>query len=286
MRRIVWMLALVAGLNGQPKAPEAPLSAAEGKIRETIRGLRKLPDGERATVTRRLAEEIRALPESSGYRLNLAAGLANLSTEGDFGRKTLEEVAATLADALRRKPVRLVDGRPAGPYLTLAQIARYEEVAVSLDDPAYATALESLEAADRQRAGADFALTDLRGRSWHLRQLTGKVVLVNFWATWCPPCRKEMPDLEALYRRHEKAGLVILAISDEEAAKVRPFIAQEGYRFPVLLDPGGAVGKRFGVDGIPKSFLFDREGRLVAQSIDMRTRKQFAAMLAKAGLKD
>jgi len=118
-----------------------------------------------------------------------------------------------------------------------------------------------------------------------LKELKGKVVLVNFWATWCPPCRKEMPDLEKLYKKFEKEGLIILAISDEEASKVSPFIAQEKVTYPVLLDPGRKVNDEFEVMGIPKSFVFDREGKLVAQSIDMRTEHQFREMLKQAGLK-
>jgi peroxiredoxin len=114
--------------------------------------------------------------------------------------------------------------------------------------------------------------------------LRGKVVLVNFWATWCPPCRKEMPDLDALYRRFESKGFVVLGISDEEAAKVEPFVHERKVSFPVLLDPGRKVNGMFVVEGIPKSFVYDRQGKLVAQSIDMRTQKQFLAMLSRAGL--
>ena len=141
-----------------------------------------------------------------------------------------------------------------------------------------------LDRIDAARASADFELKDLSGKSWTLSALKGKVVLVNFWATWCPPCRKEMPDLEELSKQFKDQGLVVLAISDEEDAKVRPFIAEHGYSFNVLLDPGRTVSERYFVDGIPKNFVFDRDGKLVAQSMDMRTRKQFLALLAKAGL--
>ncbi len=144
--------------------------------------------------------------------------------------------------------------------------------------------MEQLEADDRKREHAEFALKDLTGKTWTFADLRGKVVLVNFWATWCPPCRKEMPDLEALYERFAAQGLVILGISDEDAVKVEPFIRERGVTFPVLLDPGRRVNEMFVVGGIPKSFVYDREGRLVAQSIDMRTGKQFLEMLAKAGL--
>jgi len=109
-------------------------------------------------------------------------------------------------------------------------------------------------------------------------------VLVNFWATWCPPCRKEMPDLDALYNEFRARGLVILAISDEDTAKVQPFIAEHKYTYPILLDPGDKVNKLMAVEGIPKSFVYDREGKLVAQAMDMRTRNQLLQMLSQAGM--
>jgi peroxiredoxin len=93
-----------------------------------------------------------------------------------------------------------------------------------------------------------------------------------------------MPDLETLYERFGSKGFVVLGISDEELAKVEPFIRERNVSFPVLLDPGRKVNDLFVVDGIPKSFVYDREGKLVAQSIDMRTQKQFLEMLRKAGL--
>ncbi|MBZ5548978.1 MAG: TlpA family protein disulfide reductase [Acidobacteriia bacterium] len=141
-----------------------------------------------------------------------------------------------------------------------------------------------LEAIDRKREHPEFTLKDLAGKTWSFADLRGKVVLVNFWATWCPPCRKEMPDLEILYERFQSKGLVILAISDEETAKVEPFIRERKVTFPVLLDPDRKVNDVFLVNGIPKSFVYDREGKFVAQSIDMRTQKQFLEMLGKAGI--
>jgi thiol-disulfide isomerase/thioredoxin len=87
----------------------------------------------------------------------------------------------------------------------------------------------------------DFTLTDLDHKPWVFRQLAGKVVLVNFWATWCPPCRKETLDLDALNKEFRDKGLVILAISDEDRATVAPFIAEQKLTCPVLLDPGRVV---------------------------------------------
>ena len=177
-----------------------------------------------------------------------------------------------------------MDGEPADAYLSLAQLVRYEHVEVSLDAQPFQAALAKLAAEEQQRASADLTLPDLDGKEWNLHSLHGKVVLVNFWATWCPPCRKEIPDLEALYARYQKEGLVILGISDEEASKVAPFVQEHNITYPILLDKGRRVNDLFAVGGIPKSFVYDRDGKLVATAIDMRTQHQFLAMLAKAGL--
>ena len=257
-------------------------SDQEKPILEQLRGLRALPDDVRAKSTKDLALKIRELPAGPN-KMRLANGLAGLSTEGDFGHDALQEVATTLAQTLKQQPLPDEKGRPAYPYVELAELVRYEHVDTSLDAPQFAAAMANLEAEDRKRMQADFTLKDLDGKTWTLKHLQGKVVLVNFWATWCPPCRKEMPDLEALYERFKDQGLVILSISDEEADKVKPFIAERKIQYPILLD-GGKVHKLFEVDGIPKSFVYDREGKLVAESIDMRTRLQFLEMLERAGL--
>jgi peroxiredoxin len=93
-----------------------------------------------------------------------------------------------------------------------------------------------------------------------------------------------MPDLEALSREFKEKGLVVLAISDEEETKVKTFVQEARYTFPVLLDQGRKVSELFQVEGIPKTFIYNREGRLAAQSVDMRTRGQFLALLAQAGV--
>jgi len=263
---------------GIAQKQEIVWSDREEPIVEQLHNIRNLPDDVRARTTKDLAIQIRQLP-SAPNKLRLAVGLAGRATEGDFGHDTLQEVATTLADAIKEQPPKKQDA-----YLELASLVRYEHVNASLDSPEFAAAMAKLEADDQHRNEANFTLTDLRGKTWTLRDLRGKVVLVNFWATWCPPCRKEMPDLETLYRRFGRQGLVILGISDEEAAKVKPFIEQQKVTYPVLLDPGRRVNELFQIEGIPKTFIYDREGKIVAQSIDMRTQKQFLEMLGKAGL--
>jgi peroxiredoxin len=300
-RRIKLSLVLAVLVTfGLPLAPaqqeKVVWSADEKPLAEQIDGLRSLADDIRAGTTKDLALKIRKLPPTAN-KLRLAVDLAGLSTEGDFGRDTLQEVATTLADTLRERPVPWAEPdsssggnaarAPAYPYIELAMLVRYEHVEAAIDtnnNEQFRAAMARLEADDRKREHPEFTLTDLSGKAWTFSALRGKVVLVNFWATWCPPCRKEMPDLEALYQRFGSKGLVVLGISDEEAAKVEPFIRERKVSFPVLLDPGRKVNKMFVVEGIPKSFVYDREGKLAAQSIDMRTQRQFLEMLRKAGL--
>ena len=301
LSRLLFVL-LIQSAFGQ--ANKVVWSADEKPLADQIHGLRSLADDVRAETTKNLAIKIRQLPATEN-KTRLAIGLANLSTEGDFGHATLQEVATTLAETLKERPLpwpkqkdaEPADGKapsaseshaaspePASAYLELASLVRYEHVDAFLDSDQYRAAIARLEADDRKREHVDFSLKDLSGKTWTFSELRGKVVLVNFWATWCPPCRKEMPDLEALYTRFAPSGLVILGISDEDTAKVEPFIRDRKVTFPVLLDPGRKVNEAFIVEGIPKSFVYDRDGKLVSQSIDMRTQKQFLEMLSKAGM--
>lgn len=295
----VLFVILLSSPRGSAQQKRVEWSEEEKPIAEQIHGLRGLPDNVRAETTKNVALKIRKLP-STENKLRLAVGLANLSTEGDFGHDTLQEVATTLAESLRERPIpwtnpkkenggnaKADEREPAYPYVELATLVRYEHVNASpeiAENEQYRAAMTQLESDDRKREHPEFTLTDLSGKSWKFSELRGKVVLVNFWATWCPPCRKEMPDLETLYQRFGPKGFVVLGISDEDAAKVKPFIEERRISFPILLDPGRKVNEAFVVNGIPKSFVYDREGKLAAQSIDMRTQKQFLEMLEKAGL--
>jgi thiol-disulfide isomerase/thioredoxin len=96
-----------------------------------------------------------------------------------------------------------------------------------------------------------------------LSNYRGKIVLVNLWATWCPPCLEEMPLLETLAARYGSRGLVVLGIAaDEDRSAVERFLAKRPLSFDVLLDPNGEVGTRYGITGYPETFVVDREGRL------------------------
>jgi len=258
-------------------------SNQEKPILEDIRTLRKLSEGNRAKITKQLALKIRQLPAGLN-KVRLATMLAGLSTEGDAGKDALQEVATTLAEALRENPIPAGPRGPEMPYSDLAKLVHYEHVQVNLDDPQYPAALAKTEADDLRHQQVDFTLTDLHGKAWALKDLRGQVVLVNMWATWCAPCRSEMPDLDSIYRRFKKDGLIVLAITDEEAGKARQFVDEYRLSFPILLDPNKSVHKQYTIEGLPRSFVYDRDGKLVAQAIDMRTKKQFLEMIEQAGL--
>ncbi len=108
----------------------------------------------------------------------------------------------------------------------------------------------------------DFALRDLSGKRVRLADLRGSVVLVNFWATWCPPCREEAPSLARLNSRMTGRNVRLLAVSVDEggAVAVERFFVQVGIRFPALLDTSGNVARIYGISGIPSTFILDRQG--------------------------
>ena len=109
----------------------------------------------------------------------------------------------------------------------------------------------------------DFTLKDLKGNEIKLSDYRGKVVLVNFWASWCPPCRAEMPMFEDVYKRYKDEGFEILAVStDISEDKVHKFLEEIKVSFPILMDDG-KVSETYGITGLPTSFLIGRDGKVV-----------------------
>jgi cytochrome c biogenesis protein CcmG, thiol:disulfide interchange protein DsbE len=124
---------------------------------------------------------------------------------------------------------------------------------------------------NRPKVADDFTLPTPEGGSVRLSEQRGKVVLVNFWATWCPPCLEEMPAMERLWRRHKDAGFVLLAISlDSDPKKVSPFVSAHKFTFPVVVDPKMAVAERYGVRALPSSFVIDRDGTVMGIALGPR----------------
>jgi peroxiredoxin len=124
------------------------------------------------------------------------------------------------------------------------QSAKYEPLAVGKEAP-------------------DFTLTDLNENTHRLSDFRGKVVFLNFWATWCAPCREEMPSMEVLHKNFEKDGLVILAVSIDRvttAKDIPPFVKGMNLTFPVLIDSWGKTDKPYKRMGVPETFIIDQQG--------------------------
>lgn len=109
----------------------------------------------------------------------------------------------------------------------------------------------------------EFQLSDLEGKTKSLSQYRGHVVLLNFWATWCKPCTKEMPAMQAAYDELKDQGLVVLAVNElEDLDRVREHISEHGHTFPVLLDHDNRIANMYGVVGLPVTVFIDETGRI------------------------
>ena len=124
----------------------------------------------------------------------------------------------------------------------------------------------------RQAMAPDFTVPGLGSSLIRLRDFKGQVVFLNFWATWCPPCREEMPSMERLYRRFKPRGFTILALSIDSKAEavVAPFVRSFGLTFPVGLDPKMTVATEYRMAALPTSILIDRGGAIVAVALGPR----------------
>jgi peroxiredoxin len=117
------------------------------------------------------------------------------------------------------------------------------------------------QAPEQGKPAANFTSPALSGGEIALADYAGEVVIVNFWATWCPPCKAEMPGINNFYETHQEEGLVVLAVNAQESeSQVRPFIESSGFTFPVLLDPAGSVVDQYQVRSFPTTIVIDRDG--------------------------
>ena len=132
----------------------------------------------------------------------------------------------------------------------------------------------------------DFALRDVDGHVVKLSDLRGKVVWVNFWATWCIPCKQELPDIQAIYSEKKGQGLEVLEVNwDETADLAKPYFQQRHLTMPVLLDSEGDVFKQYKLTGVPDSFFIGRDGKISSRFFGQLSQDKMREHLATAGLK-
>jgi peroxiredoxin len=130
----------------------------------------------------------------------------------------------------------------------------------------------------------DFQLDTLSGDAVRLSEFRGKPVLLNFWATWCGPCRLEMPAIESRFEEH-KSDLVVMGINfDEPASDVQTYVKELGLTFTILLDPGGEVQKLYRIRGYPSTYIVDAGGVVRIQHIGVMTQDQLDGYLSQVGV--
>lgn len=190
--------------------------------------------------------------------LALGLGLATLAAHPAAAREALCLVCQVKEGATHLEPVRATRTHEGAEYGFCSESCAEE----FMTDPlAYVPPV-------LPRPAPAFVLRDLAGNEVTLESLRGRVVLLDFWATWCAPCRKSMPELEALHRRHGASGLTVLGVSIDEGApaRVRSFVKARKVTYPIAIDadkdPAWAA---YRVKAVPAAFLIDREGRIVAQ---------------------
>ena len=134
------------------------------------------------------------------------------------------------------------------------------------------------------RQAPNFTVKTLTGKKRSLADFRGKVVLIDFWATWCGPCRIGLPETQRLAKAYKSSGLEVLAISDEDAKTVSPFLKSNHYTFPTYLDAQGKTATAYKIEGIPTTVVIDKRGRLVSYMVGLQDPATIKAALKKAGL--
>ncbi|UCH77525.1 MAG: TlpA family protein disulfide reductase [Candidatus Coatesbacteria bacterium] len=204
---------------------------------------------------------------------NMACSYARL---GDAG-KSLDCLRATLEAEPRF--VRYVRGD--GDLASLREEEGFEELLAHAEEEAEEAEVEYMTVKPDEPA-PDFALTDLYGKEYRLADFRGSIVVLNFWATWCPPCRQEIPDLIEFARDHEGEVVVLSVTVDDPTTDVAAFAAEYGINYPILRDDGETAAAYLGATGgIPQTYFLDAEGRAQGHVYGSAPREVFEARLAR-----
>jgi thiol-disulfide isomerase/thioredoxin len=233
------------------------------------------------------ADEAFALVETTTKLEDQIAALENLALRDDF-TPDQHDKAVERARVAVRSDLTAALAKPDRDSVTVNMIARnlrWAGIQFESDDPSLQAKLALIDLEDAVQPTFDFALPDPDGIIRRLSDYRGKVVLINFWATWCPPCRAERPVFSKLQRDWGPKGLTILAISDESVETVVGYEKQFRTRIPVLLDPTRKVFDHYRVQGIPDTRILDRSGRVVASFGELVSEEELVRSLQKAGLK-
>ncbi|WP_079509089.1 redoxin domain-containing protein [Mesobacillus jeotgali] len=147
-----------------------------------------------------------------------------------------------------------------------------------IDDPEAIEASNISTGIDAGMMAPSFTLKNLRGEEVDLKNYRGKKVMINFWATWCPPCKKEMPAMEELYKNYSQE-VEILAINLDPANDVKTFVKENNLTFPILLDELASTQQTYQVVSIPTTFIIDEKGQILKKHIGSMTYEQMKELL-------
>ncbi|MFT8889585.1 MAG: TlpA disulfide reductase family protein [Ethanoligenens sp.] len=147
--------------------------------------------------------------------------------------------------------------------------------------PLEKTSISLIDSGSRQKA-ADFTLTDLAGNSVSLKKLRGKNVYINFWATWCPWCKKELPDLEKVAQEFKNENLIVFAVDvGEDKTVVSNYMRENHYGFNVLLDTDKNMAQQYSVTSIPVSVFIDKDGNIAQRNVGVMSESQMKTIINK-----
>jgi len=119
----------------------------------------------------------------------------------------------------------------------------------------------------------DFTLMDLDGNEIPLSDFNRKVLILNFWTTWCPPCREEIPDFVEVYNEYESKDVQFIGVSNEDISTLKSFVEDYDINYPILIDDANIMGK-WGISAIPTTFVFDKNGQIIFKNVGMMTGEQ------------
>jgi peroxiredoxin len=129
--------------------------------------------------------------------------------------------------------------------------------------------------------GGNFTLNDLSGKEVSLSDYTGKIVILNFWATWCSPCRQEIPDFVDVFDDYKNEDIQFLGISNEDVYTLRNFVLKYNINYPILVDDEGIMND-WGIKAIPTTFIIDREGEIIYKNVGMMAKAQLVNIIEDA----
>jgi len=132
----------------------------------------------------------------------------------------------------------------------------------------------------------NFTLTDINGREFSLESLRGKVVLINFWASWCPFCVEDMPLMQELQNDFKQQGLVVVAINLEDAETARAFMQEHGYTVKTLMDADNQVSQLYKIEVLPTVVLIGRDGKIATRLMGAKSKSTLTEAIASAGIKN